>query len=183
MRNHTYSHVIQHEANHQCCFLLHTSINSDYITGQLPKNSDFTTGRVKKFAYSPQSAFRVWGTTIFLYFGYRGGPLPEVKRPWRETDHPAPAGTEGRKRGAVSSLSLTPVALFITRGKTLPLPCLLFVFVIFLCCSAVITCLDITNAVILKVTGTHCLNDKWRGSYDTLYYCNDKCVYIYIRNT
>ena len=69
---------------------------------------------------------------------------------------------------------------FIGRGKDLPLSCLLFVFAIYMCCCTAETCLDITNAVILKVTGTHGLSDKWRGSYTTLYYCNVKYIYIYI---
>jgi hypothetical protein len=66
---------------------------------------------------------------------------------------------------------------FISREKILPLSYLLFVFIIFMCCSTTKTCLDITNAVILKVTGTHCLNDKWRGSFTSLYYCNVRCIY------
>ena len=48
-----------------------------------------------------------------------------------------------------------------------------------MCCSTVTTCLDITKAVILKVTGTHCLSDKWSGSYNNLYYFNVKCIHIF----
>jgi hypothetical protein len=61
----SYIHVIQHEPTHQCCSLLHTSISSDYITRQRPKNSEFSRGREKKFDYSPQSA----------RLGYEGQPV------------------------------------------------------------------------------------------------------------
>jgi hypothetical protein len=161
MRN--LSHLNQHEQTHQCCSSVHTCISSDYITGERPKNSDSVAGREKKFDYSPQSAARLWGTNNFLYSGYRG-PLSEVKRPGREFDHPAVVGPERKIRGALCLLSLTPVALHVSssaRKLCLCLDCYLY-------CSAVIPDLDIANAVILQVTGTYCLNDKWRGSYTTL---------------
>jgi len=127
---------IQHEPTYQCCTLLHTSISSNHITGQRPKSSDFTTGKEKKFDYSPQSAGSVVRDNQFsvqLVPGSFAGGKAARTRGW-------PFNSSWyRAKISWSCIFTVPYACsascFINWGKRLPLSCLLFVFV-FLCVAA-----------------------------------------------
>lgn len=113
---------------------------------------------------------RLWGTNSFHCGGHQGSFVRGKAVGTRSL--PSISTWSQKKNSWISVLTLPCVCVawyFIKRGSTVRLPC---VFVIFLYYSAVIPCLGIINAVILKVTGTRLLNDKWRGSYTTLYYCN-----------